>query len=296
MSARDDERAARRDAVRLARAAQTPPGPAPDRFRVVSWNVNSLKARAPGVERFLVRTTPHVVALQETRAAALVPPAAAMFDRLGYHVGYKGSGTWNGVAIVSTHPLRDIVASGDFGVEVLDRQARLIAAVVDSERSGLVRIVDVYAPHGREPGHDQYAFKLAFYEALTDVVAGWVASGPPVLLAGDVNVAPTDADVFHPDAFVGRTHVTPPERAALARLLDLGLVDLDAARWGDSARRFTWWDIGLGYARNLGMRIDVLAAERALADRLDTTWIDHVVRSDDRPSDHAPLIADFHAV
>jgi len=117
-----------------------------------------------------------------------------------------------------------------------------------------------------------------------------------VLLAGDVNVAPTDADVFHPDAFVGRTHVTPPERSALVRLLEVGLVDLDVARWGVNGRRFTWWDIGPGYLRNLGMRIDVLAGEPVLADRLDATWIDHIARSDDRPSDHAPLIADLHAL
>jgi exodeoxyribonuclease III len=116
----------------------------------VSWNVNSLKARTPGVESFLARTAPDVVALQETRATALVPAAQAMFDRLGYHVAYNGSGTWNGVAIVSPHPLRDVVGSGEFGVEALDRQGRLIAAVVDTERSGLVRIV--YAPHGPRTG------------------------------------------------------------------------------------------------------------------------------------------------
>src|SRR5205085_11972782 len=111
VTACDDAAAARRDAVRAARAAQTPPGPAPDRFSVVSWNVNSLKARTSGVERFLARTTPDVVAFQETRAAALVPAAAEMFDRLGLHVAYTGSGTWNGVAIVSPHALHDVVAS-----------------------------------------------------------------------------------------------------------------------------------------------------------------------------------------
>jgi exodeoxyribonuclease-3 len=113
-------------------------------------------------------------------------------------------------------------------------------------------------------------------------------------VAGDINVAPTDSDVFHPDAFRGCTHVTPAERAALSRLLDAGLVDLDAARWGPRARRFTYWNYGIGYSRNLGMRLDLIAADPALAARLDATWIDHTERGGDRPSDHAALIADFH--
>jgi exodeoxyribonuclease-3 len=108
-----------------------------------------------------------------------------------------------------------------------------------------------------------------------------------------VNVAATDSDVFHPNAFVGATHVSPAERAALTRLLDAGLVDIDVQAWGARARRFTWWKPGLGYTRNLGMRIDVLAVDRATASRLDTSWIDHLERDADRPSDHAALIADF---
>jgi len=114
------------------------------------------------------------------------------------------------------------------------------------------------------------------------------------VVAGDINVAATDSDVFHPDAFVDATHVTAPEREALARLLAAGLVDVDVARWGPRARRLTWWNHGIGYSRNLGMRIDLIASDHALAARLDTTWIDHVGRSQQRPSDHAALIADFH--
>ena len=113
------------------------------------------------------------------------------------------------------------------------------------------------------------------------------------MVGGDVNVAPTDSDIFHPDAFVGLTHVTEPEREALTAVLDAGLVDLDARRWGPRERRFTWWNHGLNYSRNLGMRIDLLAADPGLADRLVTTWIDHVERGGERPSDHAALIADL---
>jgi len=107
-------------------------------------------------------------------------------------------------------------------------------------------------------------------------------------------VAPTDNDVFHPHAFVGSTHVTEAERTALSRLFEAGLVDVDAARWGPRARRFTWWNHGIGYSRNLGMRLDLIAADAHLAARLDTTWIDHTGRGDERPSDHAALVADFY--
>ena len=113
------------------------------------------------------------------------------------------------------------------------------------------------------------------------------------MIAGDLNVAPTDSDIFHPDAFVGATHVSAPERDALAALHEVGLVDVDAAVWGRDARRFTWWKHGIGYSRNLGMRIDHIAADRKLADRVATTWIDHTERGGERPSDHAALLADF---
>jgi exodeoxyribonuclease-3 len=114
-----------------------------------------------------------------------------------------------------------------------------------------------------------------------------------LLLGGDMNVAPTDSDVFHPDAFAGLTHVTTEERSAWTAIVEAGLVDLDAAKWGPHERRFTWWMSGLNYSRNLGMRIDILAGDAEFAARLDTTWIDHVERGADRPSDHAALIADF---
>ena len=132
-------------------------------------------------------------------------------------------------------------------------------------------------------------------DALTARVAGWLGDGH-LVVAGDVNIAATDSDVFHPGAFVGRTHVSVRERAALARLYAAGLVDLDSHLWGARARRFTWWDHGIGYGRNLGMRLDHLAADAGLAARLDTTWIDHTERGAERPSDHAALLADLMLV
>ena len=269
----------------------SPLAPAPDRVRLATWNVNSLRVRGDALVRLLDRAAPDLVCLQETRAAQVVPAVESALAERGYGVAHVGRGSAGGVAVVARHPITDVTGSGSIGVEVLDRDPRLVVCVVEIDGRPW-RVASVYVPHGREVGHWHYAFKLEFLEALAAQVRAWVGTGAPVVLGGDVNVAPTDSDVFHPDAFVGSTHVTPHERAALAAVLDAGLVDLDVARWGPLARRFTWWNHGIGYSRNLGMRIDVLAADAATAAGLDTTWIDHVERGADRPSDHAALLAD----
>lgn len=270
----------------------SPSGPAPDRLRVATWNLNSLRRRLPAVERLLERAAPDVLCLQETKAAALPEPTVAALDRLGYAIEHVGANAYNGVAIASRHPIEEVVASGGFDDEHLDQEPRLLTCLVRTPEP--VRVASAYVPHGREVGHWHYVYKLAFLGALADLAARWLDRGDAsVVVAGDLNVAATDSDVFHPDAFRSSTHVTPEERAALQRLLDVGLVDVDVARWGADARRFTWWNHGIGYPRNLGMRLDVIAVDRSLADRLDTTWIDHVERGAAGPSDHAALVADF---
>jgi exodeoxyribonuclease III len=268
----------------------SPAGRAPEHFRVATWNVNSLRARTPALRRFLERTEPDVVLLQETKANEVVPVAGELFDELGYAIVHSGTGAYNGVAIATRHPIAEVAVSADFADEHLAREPRLIAAVIEGPET--IRCASVYVPHGREVGHWHYDYKLGFLAALRDQVGEWLTDRP-LVLGGDVNVAPTDSDIFHPDAFVGLTHVTQSEREALAAVLDAGLVDLDAHRWGPRERRFTWWNHGLNYSRNLGMRIDLLAADPDLADRLVTTWIDHVERGGERPSDHAALIADL---
>jgi exodeoxyribonuclease-3 len=273
------------------RDTMSPSGPAPDRFRVATWNVNSLRARHSALARFLERAMPDVMCLQETKASALSDDAATMLTTHGYEVAYVGHGAYNGVAIASRHPMEGAQASGAMGDEHLDREPRLITCIVDGPVR--VRIVSLYVPHGREVGHWHYEYKLSFLERLAERVREWLADGH-VIVSGDVNVAPTDSDIFHPDAFVGLTHVTAPERDAWAAVLDAGLVDVDAARWGPHERRFTWWNHGISYSRNLGMRLDVIAVDPELAARIDTTWIDHVERGAERPSDHAALLADFH--
>ena len=282
----------RRRAALALRPSLCPPGPAPERLRIATWNLNSLRVRLGAVERFLERVSPDVVCLQETKAAALPADAEAVFDRHGYHVAHVGDGSRNGAAVAARHPISDVRSSGSFDDEHLDREARLASCIVHCPAP--VRVASVYVPHGRAVGHWHYEYKLSFFDALAALAAKWLAEGTNVVVAGDLNVAPTDSDVFHPQAFIGATHVTPAERAAFGRLLDAGLVDVDVARWGPRARRFTWWNYGIGYSRNLGMRLDIIAADRELADRLDTTWIDHIERGGTRPSDHAALLADFH--
>jgi exodeoxyribonuclease-3 len=278
----NDKEAARLERRRAAlalRPEMTPSGPAPaGRLRIATWNLNSLRARLPAVERFLDRTRPDVVCLQETKAATLSEAATEAFARHGYTAVHAGAGAYNGVAIAARHPIEDVVASGTFDDEHLDREPRAISALVrpPAHVGPPLRVVSAYVPHGREVGHWHYDYKLAFLDALAARVGRWIQEEPRVVVTGDLNVAPTDSDVFHPDAFVGSTHVTPLEREALGRLLDAGLVDVDVARWGARARRFTWWNHGpISYSRNLGMRIDLIAA--------------------DRPSDHAALLADFLA-
>ncbi len=284
-------RRARRQAEIDARATLSPSGPAPDRLRIATWNLNSLKARLAGVEGFLARVRPDVLCVQETKAPRLSPDATAMFERAGLHVAHVGANAYNGVAIATVGAQTDVVVAGDFGDEHLDREPRLVTCRIDDPEP--LRIVSAYVPHGRGLDHWHYEFKLGFLASLTARIGSWLAAGERVVLATDVNVAATDRDVFHPDAFAGGVFVSAPERAALARLLAAGLVDVDVARWGADARRFTWWNHGRGYPSNLGMRLDMIAVDAVLADRLDTTWIDHIGRSAERPSDHAALIADF---
>jgi exodeoxyribonuclease-3 len=291
-SAIAEARLKRREAALALRPTMSPSGPAVDRLRIATWNLNSLRARLTAVERFLERVAPDVLCIQETKAAQLSDAASTVFARSGYEISYVGSGSYNGVAIAARHAIDDVRSSGDFDNEHLDREPRVASCLVLTAPA--MRVVSVYVPHGRTVDHWHYEYKLAFLDALANELGEWVRHDPGVILAGDINVAATDSDVFHPDAFVGSTHVTPSEREALARLLDVGLVDVDVARWGDRARRFTWWNHGIGYSRNLGMRLDIIAADENTARRLDTTWIDHTERAEVRPSDHAALIADFH--
>ncbi|MFE9744617.1 exodeoxyribonuclease III [Saccharothrix saharensis] len=256
-------------------------------MRVATWNVNSVKQRVPRLLPWLEQRRPDVVCLQETKLADDAF-AALLGDELaarGYEVAVHGEGRWNGVAILSRVGLDDVVNGLADGPGFPHPEARAVAATC-----GGVRVHSVYVPNGRAPDSDHYRYKLAWLAALRDVVA----AGPEdAVVCGDVNIAPADADVFDPAAYVGHTHVTAPEREALAALQAVGLHDVVRDRWPDE-RVFTYWDYRAGmFHQDLGMRIDLVLASTPVAARVRAAWVDRQARKGTGPSDHAPVIVDL---
>jgi exodeoxyribonuclease-3 len=256
-------------------------------MRVATWNVNSVKQRVPRLLPWLDQRQPDVVCLQETKLAdaAFVELLGEELDGRGYAVALHGEVQWNGVAILSRVGLDD-VALGFTGAPGFPRpESRAVSATCAG-----VRVHSVYVPNGRVPGSEHYRYKLAWLAALRDELA----AGPEdVVVCGDMNIAPTDADLFDPEAFVGQTHVTAPERAALAELQALGLRDVVRDRW-PAERVFTYWDYRAGmFHRDLGMRIDLVLASPTVAGRVRAAWVDRHARKGSGPSDHAPVIVDL---
>jgi exodeoxyribonuclease-3 len=256
-------------------------------MRIATWNVNSVKQRLPRLLAWLDERAPDVVCLQETKLAD------AAFEELlgeevagrGYEFAAHGEGAWNGVAILSRVGLEDVVRGLEGGPGFPQPEARAVAATCAG-----VRVFSVYVPNGREPDSDHYRYKLAWLAALRDAVAPDVESAA---VCGDFNIAPTDADVFDPEAYVGHTHVTAPERAALVDLEALGLDDVVRDRW-PSERVFSYWDYRAGmFHRDLGMRIDLILAGAPVAARVQAAWVDRLARKGKGPSDHAPVIVDL---
>ncbi|HWF73756.1 MAG TPA: exodeoxyribonuclease III [Solirubrobacteraceae bacterium] len=256
-------------------------------MRIATWNVNSVKQRLPRLLPWLDERQPDVVCLQETKLADAA--FAELFgDELagrGYAVALNGEATWNGVAILSRAGLDDVVAGIPGGPGFPHQEARAVSATC-----GGIRVVSVYVPNGRTPGSEHYRYKLEWLTALREMVA----AGPEAtVVCGDMNIAPTDADVFDPEAYVGQTHVTPPERQALAELHALGLHDVVRERW-PSERVFTYWDYRAGmFHQDLGMRIDLILASAPVASRVRAAWVDRHARKGTGPSDHAPVIVDL---
>jgi exodeoxyribonuclease III len=258
-----------------------------EEVRIATWNVNSVKQRVPRLLPWLDERRPDVVCLQETKLTD-----DAFTDLLGkeladreYEVAVHGEAAWNGVAILSRVGLDDVVAGIADGPGFPDPEARAVAATC-----GGIRVVSVYVPNGREPGSEHYQYKLAWLAALRQMIA----AGPEAtLVAGDMNIAPTDEDVFDPDAYIGQTHVTPPEREALAELQAVGLRDVVRDHWPDE-RVFTYWDYRAGmFHQDLGMRIDLVLATEQVARRVKAAWVDRQARKGKGPSDHAPVIIDL---
>ena len=256
-------------------------------MRLATWNVNSVKQRVPRLLPWLDERRPDVVCLQETKladAAFTELLGQELADR-GYAVALHGEATWNGVAILSRVGLDDVVAGIAGAPGFPNPEARAVSATC-----GGIRVVSVYVPNGRVPDSEHYRYKLEWLASLREMVA----AGPEAtVVCGDMNIAPTDDDVFDPDAYAGETHVTPPERAALEELQALGLRDLVRDRWPDE-RVFTYWDYRAGmFHQDLGMRIDLVLASGPVAERVKAAWVDRQARKGKGPSDHAPVIVDL---
>jgi exodeoxyribonuclease-3 len=255
--------------------------------RIATWNVNSIKQRVPRLLPWLDQRQPDVVCLQETKLAdeAFADLLGSELADRGYAVAVHGEPTWNGVAILSRAGLEDVVPGLADGPGFPAPEARALSATC-----GGIRVVSVYVPNGRVPGSEHYQYKLAWLASLRQMVE----AGPEAtIVCGDMNIAPTDDDVFDPDAYIGQTHVTAPERASLAELQDLGLRDVVRDRWPD-ARVFTYWDYRAGmFHQDLGMRIDLVLASGTVADRVRAAWVDRHARKGSGPSDHAPVIVDL---
>ena len=255
--------------------------------RVATWNVNSIRQRIPRLLPWLDQRRPDIVCLQETKT-----PDEAFRDLLGteleargYAAAVHGEAGWNGVAILSRVGLDDVTAGIPGGPGFPGPEARAVAATCAG-----IRVHCVYVPNGRAPGSDHYHYKLNWLAALKTQVG----AGPArVIVCGDMNIAPTDADVFDPAAYIGQTHVTPPERDALASLQSIGLQDVVRDHW-PAERVFTYWDYRAGmFHKDLGMRIDLVLASVAVAERVQAAWVDRYARKGAGPSDHAPVIVDL---
>src|SRR3954447_11190832 len=272
-------------------------------MRIATWNVNSLKARLEAVEKWLDRAAPDVLLMQETKVADDDVPEMP-FRIAGYEIAHHGEGRWNGVAIASRQPITDVVTNFGDG-PVRDSSAGAANAAEDdfdpfdearmvSGVTAGIRFVALYAPNGRVVGSPFYEGKLRWFERVRRWLDETRSVDEPLVLAGDYNGTPADEDVWDPVKAHGGTHVSEPERAALARLRDWGLADgyrLHEQRAG----RFSWWDYRAGmFHRNEGMRIDLLYVTLPVAKRIVWAEIDREARKGPPvPSDHAPVVVDL---
>jgi len=253
-------------------------------MKLATWNVNSLKVRLPQVLEWVAAHQPDILCLQETKLEDKSFPRMEL-EAAGYRAAFAGQKTYNGVAILSRLPLGDVTV----GIPGLaDEQQRLIAATADG-----VRIVCGYFPNGQSVGSDKYAYKLGWIEALTAWLREELARHPRLALLGDYNIAPEARDVHDPEAWAGQVLFSEPERAAFRRLLELGL--RDAFRlFEQPGKIYSWWDYRMmAFRRNRGLRIDHILLSGELAKDCTACAVDKEARKAERPSDHAPVLAEL---
>jgi exodeoxyribonuclease-3 len=254
-------------------------------MKLATWNVNSLNVRLPHLLDWLQSVQPDVVCLQETKLEDHKFPREAI-EAAGYQVAFAGQKTYNGVALLSRSPLEDVVVGNPHFAD--DPQQRLIAATVDG-----MRVISAYVPNGQEVGSEKYAYKLDWLAALKVWLQEMLIAHPQLVLAGDFNIAPDDRDVHDPKRWAGKILCSDTERQAFQGLLDLGLVDSFRC-FEQPEKTYSWWDYRmLGFQKNLGLRIDHVLLSTPLAERCSAAYIDRAPRKLERPSDHAPALAEF---
>ncbi|MFN3416896.1 MAG: exodeoxyribonuclease III [Caldimonas sp.] len=251
-------------------------------MQLATWNVNSLAVRLPQVLDWLGQHQPEVVALQETKLTDDKFPHAE-FAQAGYAAQWFGQKTYNGVALLSKTPAEDVVRNIP---GFADEQARVIAGTV-----GELRVIGAYFPNGQAPGTDKFEYKMQWMRALHDWVREELARHPKLVLMGDYNIAPEDRDVYDPVAWAGQIHCTPEEREQFRQLLALGLHDAFRL-FEQPPKSWSWWDYrNLAFRKNQGLRIDHILVSEALKPSVTACTIDKTPRKNERPSDHAPVVA-----
>jgi len=253
-------------------------------MKIVSWNVNSLKVRLNHVLEWSKENSPDVLAIQETKLTDEKFPKSEI-ESAGFHVVYSGQPTYNGVAIISSTPAKDIITDID-GLD--DPQRRILAATVDD-----IRIINLYVVNGSEPESEKYQYKMDWLEKVTNFIENQTQEYENVIVLGDFNIAPDERDVWDAEYWQGKILCTDKERKKLNNILDLGFDD-SFRLLHDDAGHYSWWDYRMaGFQRNLGLRIDLILTNEPMSEMLTAAYIDKVPRGWERPSDHTPVIAEF---
>lgn len=251
-------------------------------MKLATWNVNSLKVRLPHLLQWLEENPVDVLCLQETKLTDDKFPLAEI-NAAGYHAVFTGQKTYNGVAILSRHPIQDVVKNNP---RFADEQQRIIAATIEG-----MRIICAYVPNGQMVDSDKYVYKMSWLTSLREWLSEELRTHEQLAILGDYNIAPEDRDVHDPVAWAGQIHCSDRERAALASLVELGLCD-SFRLFEQPEKSYSWWDYRqLAFRRNRGLRIDHILLSPQLAKRCVACTIDRNPRTWEQPSDHTPVVA-----
>lgn len=254
-------------------------------MKLATWNINSLRARLGHVTDWLEANRPDLLALQETKVADEEFPVDEL-QAAGYHTLFSGEKAYNGVAILSRKPSDGDIAMSLPGVD--DPQRRVLAATFER-----LRLINLYVPNGGSVGSEAYTYKLDWLGKLTDYLSTQLAEYPQLAVVGDLNIAPEEQDVWEPMLWANRILFSEPERLAFRQLLDTGLKDAFRL-FEQKPKSFSWWDYRFGaFRRNYGLRIDHILVSPALTERCRRCYVDTAPRGWERPSDHAPVVAEF---